>query len=491
MNPIGFPSPNKPVLPWGRPGSSQNGIKDNEIPTMSTVKSTIWGPEAEFDAGVSGVGITLDFGAHNAQVLCIDTNNAEIHFTGMQDGRPYTLLLYYTGANTPLFKDVASWRGVTEPAWSSSVPGSEHLVDYLTLYMSKGNVYGAASTGHTPLIPGRVFGFGAGGKWTGDGTVINRTSPVPALLPGIAVEVIRDAALLTTGRVYAWGENPGDNTAITKTSPVAVSLPAGTFTRVMGSILLNCALRNDNTHWFWGRFSPDAVNHTVNVTSPISISLAFTIAQLAGRFSHIALGTDNSIWTWGSNAYKLVANNATATYSVPYNYMAANSTIRQVASGFDTFHYLKTDGTVWSWGRGSEGQLGDGVSYPYMTGVTTPVQASTGVSFVKIATNIYAVMALTAAGEIYVWGYSDATPHTTPTKISTSVSFKDIAGIGSAFFLLDKDNYLYAVGDATYGVAGTYPPERVPGNIKVTRLPYASGNEYVGDPYASAFNFAL
>jgi alpha-tubulin suppressor-like RCC1 family protein len=257
----------------------------------------------------------------------------------------------------------------------------------------------------------------------------------------------------------------------------------------MGSILLNCALRNDNTHWFWGRFSPDAVNHTVNVTSPISISLAFTIAQLAGRFRHIALGTDNSIWTWGANADRLVANNTTATYSVPYNYMAANSTIRQVASGFDTFHYLKTDGTVWSWGRGSEGQLGDGVSYPSMTGVTTPVQASTGVSFVKIAANIFAVMALTAKGEIYTWGYG--TGNATPTKVSTTVSFKDIAGMASAFFLLDKDHYLYAVGDTAYGVAGTYPPERVPGNIKVTRLPYASGNEYTGDPYASAFNFAL
>lgn len=489
MNPIGFPSSNKPILPWGRPGSSQTGIKDNELPTMGTVKSTIWGPEDEFDAGLSGAAITLDFGKHHAQVLCIDTNNAEISFEGMEDGRPYTLLLYYKGAYTPLFLDVASWRGITVPTWSSGTVGAEHLVDYVTLYRSKGNVYGAASTGHTPLIPGRVFGFGVGGKWIGDNAAISRTSPVPIVLPGLAAEVIRGAALLDTGRVVAWGETPGDNTVVIKSSPVAVSLPAGTFTRVVGSVLLKCAIRNDNTHWFWGYYSPDAVNHTVVVSSPISISLAFTIAQLAGRLRHIALGTDNSIWTWGSNPDRLVANNVTATYSVPYNYMAANTTIRQVASGFDTFHYLKTDGTVWSWGRGSEGQLGDGVSYPVTTGVTTPVQASTGVSFVKIAANIFAVMALTAKGEIYTWGY--ATGNVIPTKVNTTVSFKDIAGVGNSFFLLDKDNYLYAVGETTYGVSGTYPPEKVKGNLKVTRLPYVSGNEYTGDPYQSAFNFVL
>lgn len=485
MNNFGFPSSTKPYLPYGKPGARQVNPKNSEIPLLGTVKEIIQGPEEEYDAGDSGAQITLDFTNHYAQVLAIDTPGAEVNFIGLVDGKPYTLIVHYKGQYTPNFVDVGSWKDITVPTWSGSSLTTYQYVDIITLYASKGNIYGAASTGHPALINGKVYGFGVGTDIIGDNTVISKTSPVPVMIPGVATQVIQHAALLETGRVYCWGPHPGDVTAVSKSTPVQVSLPAGTYTKVLGVVETFFAQKNTGEYYFWGLRTPDGTNFNAIVTSPVAVVLPFSITQMAGRIRLIAKGTDNSVWTWGPNTNKLVADNVTATYSTPYNYVPANSTIRQVAAGYDTFYYLKTDGTVHGWGWNAFGQLGDNTTGDK----TTPTQASTAVSFVSIAAGRHHVIALTATGELYNWGYINAVTVSTPVKITTSVSFTAIDVVGDGSFALDKDGRLYVWGDSAYG-NGTWVPEKVSGNFKLKSLSPSGAVAGVAGSHR-AYNFML
>ncbi|MFH1226379.1 MAG: DUF2341 domain-containing protein [Planctomycetota bacterium] len=63
---------------------------------------------------------------------------------------------------------------------------------------------------------------------------------------------------------------------------------------------------------------------------------------------------------------------------------------------------LKSDGTVWAWGRGSEGQIGDNGA----TQRNIPVQTSILTNVVAIAGGYYQSLALKSDGTVWAWGYN-------------------------------------------------------------------------------------
>ena len=79
----------------------------------------------------------------------------------------------------------------------------------------------------------------------------------------------------------------------------------------------------------------------------------------------------------------------------------------QVAAGTDFTVALKADGTVWTWGENTYGELG--INDKTVTQSGTPVQVvldngSPLEDVIDISANIYAAYALTRDGSIYAWG---------------------------------------------------------------------------------------
>src|SRR6185369_17064121 len=114
---------------------------------------------------------------------------------------------------------------------------------------------------------------------------------------------------------------------------------------------------------------------------------------------------------------------------------------------------LKSDGTVWAWGDGRVGQLGDGNFYtdpPY--GVATPVQVRGLSGVVAIAGGSEHSLALKSDGTVWAWGsgYSgqlgDGNFYTTgnrgvatPVQVSGLTSVTAIAGGGEHSLALKSD----------------------------------------------------
>jgi alpha-tubulin suppressor-like RCC1 family protein len=78
------------------------------------------------------------------------------------------------------------------------------------------------------------------------------------------------------------------------------------------------------------------------------------------------------LWTFGGNGRGQLGDGTTTDRSSPVQIGAGNDWL-YVACGNDNTYALKTDGTLWAWGWGFYGQLGNGTS-GFGTDKSSPVQ---------------------------------------------------------------------------------------------------------------------
>ena len=78
-----------------------------------------------------------------------------------------------------------------------------------------------------------------------------------------------------------------------------------------------------------------------------------------GQNSTFSIKTDGTLWAWGTGGSGVLGDNTAASKSSPVQ-IGALTDWHRVASGYRSTVAKKTDGTLWTWGRNNEGQLGDG-----------------------------------------------------------------------------------------------------------------------------------
>jgi hypothetical protein len=121
---------------------------------------------------------------------------------------------------------------------------------------------------------------------------------------------------------------------------------------------------------------------------------------------------------------------------------------------------VKPDGSVWSWGRNSSGQLGNGNT----TQQLSPVQVSQATGM----TNVVAVsagpshnLAVTATGTVWGWGYNGysqlgtaPSPVTSPVQIPGLTDVVAVAAGSHTSLALKRDGTVMAWGQGDYGTLG-------------------------------------
>jgi hypothetical protein len=85
-----------------------------------------------------------------------------------------------------------------------------------------------------------------------------------------------------------------------------------------------------------------------------------------------AIKTDGTLWVWGDAGNGRLGNNSGYNALTPVTTFAGGTNWKQVSTGTAHTAAIKTDGTLWTWGYGGQGRLGNGAtSGSIITPVTT------------------------------------------------------------------------------------------------------------------------
>ena len=126
----------------------------------------------------------------------------------------------------------------------------------------------------------------------------------------------------------------------------------------------------------------------------------------------------------------------------------------KVFPGLNYSYAIKSDGTLWSWGRGGNGQLAQGNTNDYLI----PTQIGTDSDWASVAIGAYRILALKTDGTLWACGSDTAlwnANYTTFTHIQIGKFYKSVCHNGSSALAIDLNDKLWAWGDGSNGILGT------------------------------------
>jgi uncharacterized repeat protein (TIGR01451 family) len=151
---------------------------------------------------------------------------------------------------------------------------------------------------------------------------------------------------------------------------------------------------------------------TGNAFSPESVEgLTNVVSVAAGRQFSLAVKSDGSVFAWGENNTGNLGIGSDAIVvkplPVPVTGFGSGSGVIAVAAGGNHALALKSDGSVWAWGRNGNGELGLGGAQGIPATVNVPTQVvglGPGSGVIAIAAGGVHSMALKSDGTVLTWG---------------------------------------------------------------------------------------
>ena len=191
-------------------------------------------------------------------------------------------------------------------------------------------------------------------------------------------------------------------------------------------------VKNDGTLWSWGHNDSGKLgqNNAVNYSSPTQIGTDNSwLINTGYHRGTVTVKSDGTMWTWGSGTYGALGHNNTTQYSSPKQV----GTDTTWATGKNKFtsngqtHAIKTDGTLWSWGKNNEGQLGQGNTTQY----SSPKQVGTDTTWSHVQCCFRTTIATKTNGTLWSWGYNnqgeqgvnDRTQRDSPKQVGTDTTW--------------------------------------------------------------------
>ena len=128
--------------------------------------------------------------------------------------------------------------------------------------------------------------------------------------------------------------------------------------------------------WTWGRGTEGQLgtNTATNKSTPVTTFAGGTNWKQVSNCGYsytAAIKTDGTLWTWGLGINGQLGTNDTTNKSTPVTTFAGGTNWKQVSGSHRNCAAIKTDGTLWTWGYGTEGALGTNTTTDKSTPVTT------------------------------------------------------------------------------------------------------------------------
>jgi alpha-tubulin suppressor-like RCC1 family protein len=318
-----------------------------------------------------------------------------------------------TGSSSPInIGGTTLWRSC-----AASTTGVSHMISYSDQLFAMGK----GANGE--------LGFGTGNLST------------PTVIGSLRFKMIHGAQLCSAGitidgSLYTWGNSTaaaygalGQGTSsATVSTPVQVGSLTNWSTVTCGYYHM-FAIKTDGTLWSWGQAASGQLGQgqtTTNISSPVQVGTSNNWVQIAtfqGASSYattLGLKSDGTLWWWGNGTNKAGAG-AVSGASTPVQVGTATNW-RQITMGQQVSLGIKTDGTLWSWGNAdSNGALGQGST---AVSISTPVQIGTSTNWKSVVASADTCVALQ-------WPFNANT-----SSIASLVFNQDTVAVGNTAYII-------------------------------------------------------
>ena len=269
---------------------------------------------------------------------------------------------------------------------------------------------------HTMVIKtdGTLWGWGSNSYGQlGDNTTTNRSTPVTTFAGGTNWKQVfcrgrHTAAIKTDGSLWTWGNGGegrlGNFSTTNRSTPVTTFAGGNNWKQVTCGFNQTAAIKTDGTLWIWGSADSGRLGHNNNTdrSTPVTTFAGGTNwKQVASGAQHsAAVKTDGTLWVWGRGNEGQTGTNGSDT-NVPVTTFAGGNNWKQVACGFDHQIAIKTDGSLWGWGRNNRAEIGTNDVTQKLTPVTT---FAGGNNWKQVACGQYHTAVIKTDGSLWIWG---------------------------------------------------------------------------------------
>jgi len=308
----------------------------------------------------------------------------------------------------------------------------------------------------------------------GDNTITTKCTPVTTSAGGANWKQVAGggsftAAIKTDGTLWTWGINTnvqlGDNTTTNRSTPVTTFAGGTNWKQVAVGSFHTAAIKTDGTLWTWGGNNVGRLgdNTITDRFTPVTTFAGGTNWKqvTCGIDYTAAIKTDGTLWTWGGNTSLQLGVNDAAQRNTPVTTFAGGTNWKQVFGSQTITAAIKTDGTLWTWGQNSNGQIGDNTTFARSTPVTT---FAGGTNWKQVAGGNLSIAAIKTDGTLWTWGQNingnlgtnDTTNRSTPvTTFAGGTNWKQVARAGNMAAAIKTDGTLWVWGLNSNGNLGT------------------------------------
>lgn len=324
----------------------------------------------------------------------------------------------------------------------------------------------------TTLVSNQIYGFGSnirGVLGTNDNIGGYYSVPVQEFTGAntwysVTTSGSSTYAIKGDGTLWGWGRNDigqlGDGSYVDRYTPVQEYSQSTNWCRVYNTGVSGVGIKSDGTLWSWGfginGILGDGATSTKN--SPVQEYSGSTnwISAGATNDSVSAIKSDGTLWSWGQNTYGQLGDGTTVAKCTPVQEVSLSTNWCALSYGGSSISAIKTDGSLWSWGYNASGQLGDGTT----VNKSVPTREVTSSSnWNKISSAANTITAIKNDGTLWSWGYgltgeigdNNALNRSSPVQeITSSTTWCFISGTKA----IKKDGSLWAWGLNSCGQLG-------------------------------------
>ena len=134
------------------------------------------------------------------------------------------------------------------------------------------------------------------------------------------------------------------------------------------------------------------------------------------------------MWTWGSNSFGRLGDNTAVRRSIPVTTFAGGNNWKQVDCGSGSTSAIKTDGTLWNWGDNFYGQLGHNIGGSAGSRSTPVTTFAGGNNWKQVSCGSHHIISTKTDGTLWTWGRGDSGQLGTNTSVNRSTPVTTFAG---------------------------------------------------------------